>query len=387
MQELYKGRTPQKEYEQLIEMLDTVFFTFDKEVPQREFLTLLPKLYKKEYDPCHNNFVVMEGADMCAAVGSYTHTIHAGGADLRIAGIGNVAVTLEHRSKGYMKDCMQLALDAMLEEQVDLSDLGGQKQRYGYFGYEPAGMDINFRVTATNLRHCCGKEAVSGLTVQMLTAADTAVFAQIDALYRSVAPYAERPLNAAFDILSSWRSAPYAAFEGSEFIGYFILTRGSDVSELRAADAANTVRLVMAAHETAQKDINITVSPYDLKTLAALYPLCENYELSHAHQYTVLNYERVIRAFLQESASIHKLCDGTLRLLIHGYAKDEQLEVCVRDSVVSVTPCEGDLDLELGHLDAIRLLFGLNSAHRAQLSPETEQWLPIPLFGFSADAV
>ncbi len=388
MEQITRGRTPQEDYDNLILMLDTVFFTDDKEQPQREFLELLPKLYKQQYDPCHNNFIVKEGETLCAAVGSYYSTVHVGGETLRMNGIGNVAVTRACRSKGYMKDCMQQALEDMKATGTDLSDLGGQRQRYGYFGYEPAGVELSFRVGKTNVRHCCGADAKSALTVRKLTAADAALFPQIDALYRSVAPYTERAMEAYFDILCSWRAVPYAVFDGAEFAGYFVLNRNADhVSELRAAKKEDTQRLVLAAMETAQKDLSLDCSLFDTALRDALLLLSEGYEVCHVHQYNVLCYANVIRAFLKEKALHEPLCNGEVVLLIHGWTTDEQLKIRVENNAVTVEETELSPCMELEHLDAMRLLFSLHSPLRMQLAPEAAQWLPIPLFGYSADAV
>ena len=49
MSNIYKGRCPEKYTEELIGMLDTVFFTDDPD--KRKFMELLPKLYKDKYSP------------------------------------------------------------------------------------------------------------------------------------------------------------------------------------------------------------------------------------------------------------------------------------------------------------------------------------------------
>ncbi|MBR3818645.1 MAG: GNAT family N-acetyltransferase, partial [Clostridia bacterium] len=124
MSEIYKGRCPETHTKQLIEMLDTVFFSQDPN--NQKFMELLPKLYKDKYSPAYNNVVVMEGEEIKGAVGCYTLNAVAAGRKLKILGIGNVAVTEDCRGKGYMKDTMQMALDIMKEERHDYSLLGGQ---------------------------------------------------------------------------------------------------------------------------------------------------------------------------------------------------------------------------------------------------------------------
>ena len=137
-----KGKVNSEEREQLLAMLDDVFFIEDKPETRRNFLELLPKLYKEEYDPCANNFTVTEDGEIKAAVGLYYDDAVAAGRKLKAAGIGNVAVTRDCRGKGYMIDCLNRAIEDIKSSGADYSVLGGHRQRYGYFGYEPAGPEI-----------------------------------------------------------------------------------------------------------------------------------------------------------------------------------------------------------------------------------------------------
>ena len=87
-EQIYKGRAPREDYGQLMSFLDQVFFTRDDPATKRDFLSLLPKLYKEEYDPCSNNIVIKEGDTIKAAVGLFYDKIMAGGQELRCGGIG-----------------------------------------------------------------------------------------------------------------------------------------------------------------------------------------------------------------------------------------------------------------------------------------------------------
>ena len=111
--EIYKGRGKKEYTKQLIEVLDDVFFFDDEETPRRDFMSLLPKLYKDEYEPAYNNLVVMEGEDIKAAIGLYPLKFVAAGRELKVSGIGNVAVTRDSRGKGYMIDRLNACLDIM----------------------------------------------------------------------------------------------------------------------------------------------------------------------------------------------------------------------------------------------------------------------------------
>lgn len=55
-------------------------------------MELLPKLYKKQNNPCKNNFVVKEGDEIKGAVGLFYSDLIVCGEKLRCGGIGNVGV-------------------------------------------------------------------------------------------------------------------------------------------------------------------------------------------------------------------------------------------------------------------------------------------------------
>ena len=166
--EIYKGRTPIEEYDQLMAMLNHVFFLDDEE-PKRDFLSLLPKLYTNKEEACYNNICVMEDGVIKGAVGLYPLEVDAAGQKLKIGGIGNVAVARDARGSGHMVTCMNLCLEEMIKDGTDFSLLGGQRQRYGYFGYEPAGVGFNFDINEGNIYRNLGKDYAHPFTSRPMT--------------------------------------------------------------------------------------------------------------------------------------------------------------------------------------------------------------------------
>lgn len=384
MKNIYAGRGIPGEDEILVEMLDEVFFEKEE---NSGFVRLLPKLYKNEYEPCYNNFVVKENDEYAAAVGVYYNTLYAGSHKLINAGVGNVAVKKAHRSKGYMIDCMNLAMNDIREKGADISMLGGQRQRYGYFGYEPAGVVYSYGISSSNIRHAFGNEK-SGLFVREINEKDIDCLIKIDSLCRRLPFYCERPLETAFDVLRSWRGKVFAAFDGESFAGFFLMNSSGCSSLFKAADEKYLRPLLLSAFEHSQNEfIYISVSPFDKETAAFLEKVCEGFSAEGCCLTNVLNYENVIRAYLSAKAAVEPLCDGEIVLLIHGWAGDEKIKISVSGNSVEVCPVSEKESLELTHSEAMNLLFSVVSASRAALPANIGQWLPIPVFGYSCDAV
>ena len=136
MSNITVGLADASQYDELMEVLDASF-SFEKE--KDRFLSLLPKLYRKEYRPWENNICVFEDGKIRAAVGLYYAKYHVCGDILTYGGIGNVGVLPESRGNGYMKLAMNAAVEKMIHDGIDFGVLDGQRQRYRYFGFDNAG--------------------------------------------------------------------------------------------------------------------------------------------------------------------------------------------------------------------------------------------------------
>jgi hypothetical protein len=384
----YAGRTPKEDYAQLISFLDVVFFTDDDPETKRDFLNLLPKLYKPENDPCYNNFIVKEGDAIKGAVGLFYNEVMAGGEKLRCGGIGNVAVAKDSRSKGYMIECMNMALADMKASKADFGLLGGQRQRYGYFGFEPAGVRYDFSINLSNLRHCMGLDAENELEVREITADDKDLLAEIDAMIRKAPYYAVHPPEKMYDILCSWRHKPYAAFKDGVMKGFFTRDYGGGLADFKAVDTESINQMILAVFETVQdKSIGFSVAPYDTDCLDQLIKIAESCSVRHPECYTIINFANTVRGLLKVKAATEPITDGEIKLFIHGYAGDEKIKISIKDGKVEVVSTEEEPDLELDHFQAIRLLFSLSSAERRNLTMNAAQWFPLPLHCFSFDSV
>ena len=388
MNNIYKGRCPEKYTKDLMEMLDKVFFTNDPN--NTRFMSLLPKLYKDKYSPAHSNIVVMEGEEIKGAIGCYTLNAVAAGRKLKILGIGNVAVTEDCRGKGYMKETMQMALDMMKEEGHDYSLLGGQRQRYGFFGYEPIGFEYRFLIDKGNIRRVIGEERKSKFTAREITENDAQIIGRIKEIHEKLPFFVERSADDYVDIMHSWHNTPYAAFDGDEFKGYFTLEKsgGRYLHEIRAVDVNDMLELIMCAMDTGNLEgVAINLPAFDTEYCDFMAKNCGGYSIGTPEMINIFNFRNFIDAFLSLKAQRMNLTSGTFKILIHGMNGDEFLAVTVDGREVSVTEAEGEADIELCHRDAIVLIGGLYSKDRLGIPAFAQSWFPLDFFSYSLDNV
>jgi predicted acetyltransferase len=154
------------------DVIDFGNFVFSQAHVPHDFPVILPKLYKREYFMDGVHYIAREEGRIKAAVGSYPLEMKVAGDTLPGMGIGMVSVHPYCRSRGFMKVLMGMAAEDMKSGGMAFSCLGGQRQRYEYFGYTPAGLSCCFECTAANIRHALGRESKTSLSLRRIRCGD-----------------------------------------------------------------------------------------------------------------------------------------------------------------------------------------------------------------------
>lgn len=386
MSNITVGLADASQYDELMEVLDASF-SFEKE--HDRFLSLLPKLYRKEYRPWENNICVFEDGKIRAAVGLYYAKYHVCGDILTYGGIGNVGVLPESRGNGYMKLALNAAVEKMIHDGIDFGVLDGQRQRYRYFGFDNAGACYVYRVTKTNLRHAYGAERKTGVRVAAVTASDQKVLDYIYSCNLARDMYTERDRATLYDLLLSWRATPYQLLYGDQLIGYFVLSAdGTEVREFTLTDDAYLDQAVIAVvdHDEAPEK-RFSFAPYQHMYCDFFFGICDWMDIAGSCKLSIYHYEKVISAFLKAKALEHPLQDGSFTCLIHGMAGDEKLEICCENGLSTVQKTVGTPDFVLSHVEAENFFFANHSKHRRQLPHGGAGTFPLPFFLLSQDHV
>lgn len=384
---LYYGRGKDCDNKKLIAFLDEVFFIDDDPQTKRDFISILPKIYHDEYRPAYNNFVVQdEDGEFRAAVGNFYVNLDVAGNKIKACCIGNVAVGVKYRSMGYMVDLMKMSVEDMIENSTDIAYLGGQRQRYGYFGFETSGVSYNFEFNKKTAKHIYGGRK-SILRAEKLAENDTETIRKIDELYQKNIIKASRPIKDYYRIITSWRHTPYVVYDGDEFAGYFLM--GYDynwISECAVTKPGYYPELALAALEISGKEsVRFNASPFDTEKHGYFTENSENISVGGCESLLVLNYEKVLLAYLKAKAAYTTLADGEQTVLIHGKKADEKLRIVVKNNVPTVEKFDGEAECEFTHHEAIRAFFSNFTFDRLRLNAPAQQWFPLPAFIFSAD--
>ena len=359
------------EYPELLPFLDRAF-GFDPE--RNGFLTFLPKLYRREAEPWKYNLAVRdpETGALNAVLGIYPLSLLVAGRSLSCAALGNMGVDERARGRGLMTTLMQEAVSRCLAAGYDLAVLGGQRQRYAPFGFEPTGADRVFRLTAANFRHCFGKTP-NDVTVRPVTATDP-VLREIKALHDAQPFCAKRDDERFYDILLSWNEVPYAAFRGDALIGYY-LRKGSEIREPVLRDPEDLFPVLRAA-QGGTGDLQLALAPWETGLCLRAAAIAEEAGRMQWEKYAVFRFVPVLQALLSLIAAERVPDDGSLTVRVE---PGETLTVTVRNGVPTVCKSSAPPDLILSYPEAMAFFFSDFSPARLTCSSPVRWLFPLPL--------
>lgn len=369
----------QQEHEELISFLNSVFGE-QEDFPG--FVKLLPKLYKIEKEPCKYNYLARKAGKIVAAVGVYDGILNVGESKLNYRGIGNVAVKKEERGNGLMSSLLKEALKDMYRDGIHFAVLGGQRQRYGYFGFDSVGVEYRATINRTNLQHVYRYEAHKSLEIKDFDANHLDILEDVCALHKSRKIHTEREKKDFADIFNSWEEKAKVILKDGECVGYYI----GNIQELTLKDMRDFPDVMRTCLQDVD-EVELVIPSWDYELLDAVSLLYEDLDVGVCDMFHILDYCQVIKVLLEWKALQEELAEGQITLLIHGYEKDVKLKISVKDKVVLVEECEEKEEIELTHQEAMQMFFGLYSKKRKKMKPEIRSWFPLPIHIEHADEV
>lgn len=256
------------------EIIEFIDYVFSKAHRPHDFTTLLPKLYGERGNGAKHHFVVREDGRIAATVLVYPVSMHIGERTIMTLGVGSVSTHPGMRGRGYMQLLMD-AVDAKAEELgAACAVLGGQLQRYQYFGYDRYGYELRGRMTRDNARHALGGLDVTAYEMMPMTQAHVA---QAMAMHARQACRCERSEAAWLDVLRSWNNEPFALKKEGRIIGTGAMRQDKDeicISELLLEDERDfpaAMKLIGAKGET----VAVSAAPWERQRAKWLAHVCE----------------------------------------------------------------------------------------------------------------
>ncbi len=376
------------DFEELIVFLDRSFEC----LPDNSFRQFLPLIYQPSDALMSCNLAIRRAGRLAAVVGLFPITWHFGDTVLRVAGIGGVSTDPELRGQGFMSSLMAHAYECIRDGGYHLSYLGGQRQRYSYYGWEIAGVRSAMIVRDVNLRHTGAGRAVT-VQIEALDIDDADTVRTLKHLHDSQISWCEYADEAFLRYLVNWRVVGHVARDDvGKIIGYALVDKaGTSIVELVADDADVACAIVRALIESEGGPDAFTVNTDHLPAsfVRALSAFAENSTAGRSGNWQIFDWPAVTGAALAFRHATQALPAGEVVLAIEGLDQAIRLQVSDHGAVSEYT--EAEADLRLPPMIATRLLFGpLAPADVMLLEGKAtilQAWCPLPLSLSAQDSV
>ncbi|MBK36476.1 MAG: hypothetical protein CME26_13240 [Gemmatimonadetes bacterium] len=372
------------DFEEAIEVMEHSF-GFD---PPRAFPTLHPAIYRPTDEWMRCNYAIRREGRIVAVVGVYPRVTAVGDVRLKVAGIGGVCVHPDHRRSGLMKLLMDQAVADILED-ADISFLGGQRQRYAYWGYEKCGVNPVFTIGQSNVRHTFAEPPPS-LRFERLGESDTDRVVACKDLYEQAAVHGVRPLEDFVKHLLTWYQQPWVALDEADAVVGYLLVEGGGTKINEIAGTSDEMRIGIIRAWLDQKGcdrVAVTCQPDEVPLIRELGTFCESSTTDAARNWRVVDWPKVVTALLQVKRRFSALPEG--RVVID--VTEMRLAIEVTGDAVSCVTTDDEPDLVSTALDAHRILFGPEPPSRVveilDAARALEGWCPLPLGYVRADGV
>lgn len=384
-------RGSKKDKEDIIHFID---FVFSKASRPHDFASMLPKLFSEGAEKEDLAYIIK--ADKRIEAVAYAVPLKVStGSNVCLTGkcIGAVAVDPSGRGKGYMKAIMEKINEDILKEGYDFAVLGGQRQRYEYFDYTPAGFLKNIYISPTNIQH--GLKNSNGKKYSFLPLQENEAYLEeafclyqhnISRCYGCVRQKAEF-----VDILNSWYFKPYVILEDNHFTGYCNCFLKEGILQINEICLENPGELLPICKDLFYfagcsgfdgscniKTLMFKLNPYQESLSGELSKICENYTVFGEQAFHIFNYEATVKVLMEKKHQKNQLQDGELLLNIENYGflqiQIEKGRLAVKKREDSYGDCSENV-ISVTANQATALLFSIKSEELGINVPSG--WFPL----------
>lgn len=355
--------------EEKADIIDFINYVFSQSHRPHDFKSLFPRSYDDcaPYNMDADHYMVKEDGRIKALIACRTGHADFCGKRLQIGQIGNVSVHPYTRGSGYMKGLLRQVIEDARKKGTDFLMLGGQRQRYGYFGFEDVGYQWKFEINDHNIRHALADVDLTGFEAVELTEEADLDFAW--ELYQRRPFHMERSRENLPLILRNCNCTPMLLRYQGERIGYMM----GKLQECVLTDEKYFPMVLKYIFTPLQPEtISVIAAPFERERIDYLCNICENYSLGHIEQILVLNWVNFLQGLLQLKASFTALEDGEASFVIDGVG----YRIRVRNNVPLVEQAEPAADApRYTQREAQLFFFQL----RTLLQPDQlyHNWLPL----------
>ena len=371
----YRIARPEEE----ADILDLINLVFSQTKVPHHFDQLIPKVYAYPgYAPFH--YVAVEDGKIRSCVAVAPATLHLDRElSLKVGLVGSVAMHEKSRGAGHMKKLMDMAIEDARTKGFDLLALGGQRQRYGYWDFEPGGVCRTFKLSLSNVRHAMKNQDAQSISIREITDENDPVLDQLHAMMEQADMTCTRDRERLLSIMQCWHQRLYLIENEQGVLGYLYGSAGN-VHEMMLQDWAQLPR-VLKAWMQGKEECTFYAPQHQPELSSYLRAVAEAAGLSDAKKYRILNWEKVLSCCLTYKQKKSPLSSGRIVVEIEGAGR---IALSLQGGQALAEKTHDAPDFTLTSCQAVALFFSPLTLVE-ELPPLLKAWLPLPLYITRAD--
>jgi predicted acetyltransferase len=345
------------EWKSLVKLLNHAFpndIPFDKTWPHTTLI--------KCKDDLKGHLVIKDKGRVVSHVGIFPLKAVIGDSVINIAGIGGVSTYKSYRGRGFMKMLLNRSIEIMKKEKYDISWLGGDRRRYGNFGWENGGAVYKFFITERSIKDICTEE----FEVKEYNGGKE-YLNQIKVIHEK--EYLRiRRTNEMYKILfSRMYKETYLAYKDGKVISYITIQKNKENPALATAyeyggDISGfkyLLKYLFTNLKIERLDISSPFNYTEYKDL--LFKCSSSWNINCSGMIKIINLKSLLKKFEnQMSMKIKDLGVINKRKITLVISDNNEFATLQIGNSIKVTDKESNNKLVLNERDMVKLLFGLS---------------------------
>lgn len=370
------------DYDDLLGLLNPVFTR--QNGFRMDFEKQLPKMCVRDDAHMGMHFGIFEDGKLVSCIGVYPLETVVAGQKLLFSTMGNIATHWDYTGRGYMSKLIDAAQQELERIGADASRLGGNRQRYGRYGFESCGQVMQFTFAKNTL--ASRFPSPGEISFVKIEKEDRQALAFCATLYNQNAIAVTREIEDCYPTMTAWEHVPYLCLSEGKPVGYLCANAdGSNLAEIAAVDTRRFTDILCRWQKWKDTAVTFLLQPHMTEKIRQFSAICDAMQIRSPSHFQIRNWEGVISAFLKLKATYCTLPDGELMLEIKDYGT---IRIFVNGNAVGCERTDKQPQLTLDRLQAARFLFGpLSPEYTAKVDNIPAGWFPLPLSWNGQDRV
>ena len=350
-------RLKKENYDELISLLNLVFSKQNK--CDMDFEKELPNMCIRDEMHMRKHVGLFIDSKLVSVVGVYPLPTRVLGKEINFCTVGNVATHPDYEGHGYMNMLLNSAMEIVKEEKYDACRLGGNRARYMRFGFELCGSNYSYYITTNNTKKSLLADYGQNTRVTEILPSDEKALTFARRVYHQNKVSVLRNDNdVMYRVMTAWKNTPYLVSKNDAPIGYFTLTPDKKtVSESYAESKEAYLDTVVAISNYLNGGFSITLFEHDIELVREMNKCAEYMSIQIPSNFNVVNFEKVIDAYIKLKASYTCLAQGSVAISIKDYGK---IKIFANENDCGCVKFDGECDFELSKSEATRFIFGMH---------------------------